>query len=95
MSSAENLGAILKRPGRLPAVVSPLVIFPEAIAAAGFGYLILGEPVSWVHALGGLAILIGIFVACCSTLQPPSQAKKVFQRDTDKGHPRLQTTPLP
>ncbi len=25
----------------------------EAIAAAGLGYLILGEPLSWVQALGG------------------------------------------
>ena len=39
------------------------MIFLEAIAAAGFGYLILGEPVTWVQALGGLAILAGIFVA--------------------------------
>ena len=49
--------------GRLPAAFSSLVIFLEAIAAALFGYLILGEPVSPVQALGGLAILIGIFVA--------------------------------
>jgi len=49
--------------GRLPAAFSSLVIFLEAIAAALFGYLILGEPVSAVQALGGLAILVGIFVA--------------------------------
>jgi drug/metabolite transporter (DMT)-like permease len=49
--------------GRLPAAFSSLVIFLEAIAAAGFGYLILGEPVSAIQALGGLAILLGIFVA--------------------------------
>ena len=49
--------------GRLPAAFSSLVIFLEAIAAAGFAYLILGEPVTWVQALGGLAILAGIFVA--------------------------------
>ena len=49
--------------GRLPAAFSSLVIFLEAIAAAGFGYLILGEPVSWIQALGGLLILSGIFVA--------------------------------
>ena len=49
--------------GRLPAAFSSLVIFLEAIAAALFGYLVLGEPVSAVQALGGLAILIGIFVA--------------------------------
>ena len=49
--------------GRLLAAFSSLVIFLEAIAAAGFGYIILGEPVTWVQALGGLAILAGIFVA--------------------------------
>jgi drug/metabolite transporter (DMT)-like permease len=49
--------------GRLPAAFSSLVIFLEAIAAAGFGWLILAEPVSPVQALGGLAILAGIFVA--------------------------------
>ena len=49
--------------GRLPAAFSSLVIFLEAVAAAGFGYLILGEPVTSVQALGGLAILVGIFVA--------------------------------
>ena len=49
--------------GRLPVAFSSLVIFLEAIAAAGLGWLVLGEPVSWVQGLGGLAILIGIFVA--------------------------------
>ena len=49
--------------GRLPAAFSSLVIFLEAIAAAGFGWLILNEPVSAAQALGGLAILAGIFVA--------------------------------
>jgi len=49
--------------GRLPAVFSSLVIFLEAIAAAGFAWLILSEPVSWVQAAGGATILAGIFVA--------------------------------
>jgi drug/metabolite transporter (DMT)-like permease len=49
--------------GRLPAAFSSLVIFFEAIAAAGLGALVLGEPVTLVQGLGGLAILAGIFVA--------------------------------
>ncbi len=49
--------------GRLPAAFSSLVIFLEAIAAAGFGWLILSEPVSAIQGLGGLAILLGIYVA--------------------------------
>ena len=49
--------------GRLPAAFSSLVIFLEAIAAAGFGWLILAEPVSAIQGIGGLAILLGIYVA--------------------------------
>jgi drug/metabolite transporter (DMT)-like permease len=49
--------------GRLPAAFSSLVIFLEAIAAAGFGWLILGEAVGAAQALGGLLILVGIYVA--------------------------------
>ncbi|MGA9848922.1 MAG: DMT family transporter [Roseiarcus sp.] len=49
--------------GRLPATFSSLVIFLEAIAAAGFAWAALGEPVSLVQALGGVTILAGIFVA--------------------------------
>jgi drug/metabolite transporter (DMT)-like permease len=49
--------------GRLPATFSSLVIFLEAIAAACFAWVFLGEPVTLVQAGGGLAILIGIYVA--------------------------------
>jgi drug/metabolite transporter (DMT)-like permease len=49
--------------GRLSATFSSLVIFLEAIAAAGFAWAALGEPVSLVQALGGVTILAGIFVA--------------------------------
>ena len=40
-----------------------LVIFLEAIAAATFGWLLLGEPLGIVQALGGVLILFGIWVA--------------------------------
>jgi drug/metabolite transporter (DMT)-like permease len=49
--------------GRLPATFSSLVIFLEAIAAACFAWAILGEPVSLIQAIGGVAILSGIYVA--------------------------------
>jgi drug/metabolite transporter (DMT)-like permease len=49
--------------GRLPAVFSSLVIFLEAIAAAFFAWIFLGEPVSLVQAAGGIAILAGIYAA--------------------------------
>ena len=49
--------------GTLPATFSSLVIFLEAIAAAAFGWLLLNEPLGRIQALGGVLILVGIFVA--------------------------------
>ena len=63
ISHAGGQGLLSVALGRLPAVFSSLVIFLEAIAAALFGWLILGEPVSWLQALGGLVILAGIWTA--------------------------------
>ena len=63
VSHAGGQGLLSVALGRLPAAFSSLVIFLEAIAAASFAYLILGEPVSEFQALGGVAILLGIFVA--------------------------------
>ncbi len=63
ISHAGGQGLLAVALGRLPASFSSLVIFLEAIAAAGFGYLFVGEAVSSMQALGGLAILAGIYVA--------------------------------
>ncbi|MGO4871345.1 MAG: DMT family transporter [Roseiarcus sp.] len=63
ISHAGGQGLLSVALGRLPAAFSSLVIFLEAIAAASFAYLLLGEPVSLVQALGGLSILAGIYVA--------------------------------
>lgn len=49
--------------GRLPTGFSSLVIFLEAIAAALLGWAFLGEAISLAQALGGLAIVAGIYVA--------------------------------
>jgi drug/metabolite transporter (DMT)-like permease len=49
--------------GTLPATFSSLVIFLEAIAAAAFGWLLLGEALGIVQMLGGILILFGIWVA--------------------------------
>lgn len=49
--------------GHLPAAFSSLVVFIEAPAAAIFGWVFLGEPVSWAQAAGGLLILAGIYAA--------------------------------
>ena len=63
ISHAGGQGLLTVALGRLPATFSSLVIFLEAIAAACFAWAILGEPVSPVQALGGVAILSGIYVA--------------------------------
>ena len=49
--------------GHLPAAFSSLVIFLEALAAAALGWLALGEAIGPTQALGGAAILAGIWVA--------------------------------
>jgi len=63
ISHAGGQGLLAVALGRLPAPFSSLVIFLEAIAAACFAWLLLGEPVTVVQACGGLAILAGIYVA--------------------------------
>ncbi len=63
ISHAGGQGLLAVALGRLPAAFSSLVIFLEAIAAASGAWALLGEPVSLVQALGGLAILAGIYVA--------------------------------
>jgi drug/metabolite transporter (DMT)-like permease len=49
--------------GHLPAAFSSLVIFLEAVAAACFGWMLLGEPVGFIQFLGAIAIFAGISVA--------------------------------
>lgn len=63
VSHAGGQGLLSVALGRLPAAFSSLVIFLEAIAAACLAWVVLGEPVTLVQALGGLAILLGIYVA--------------------------------
>jgi drug/metabolite transporter (DMT)-like permease len=63
ISHAGGQGLLAVALGRLPAAFSSLVIFLEAIAAAAFAYVLLGEPVSIVQALGGVLILAGIYIA--------------------------------
>ena len=63
ISQVGGQGLVAVALGTLPATFSSLVIFLEAIAAATFGWLLLKEPIGIVQALGGVLILIGIFVA--------------------------------
>ncbi len=63
ISHAGGQGLLSVALGRLSATFASLVIFLEAIAAAGFAWLLLAEPVSPLQAAGGVAILAGIYVA--------------------------------
>lgn len=63
VSHAGGQGLLSVALGRLPAAFSSLVIFLEAIAAAAFAWLLLGEAVTPVQVLGGLVIIVGIWIA--------------------------------
>jgi drug/metabolite transporter (DMT)-like permease len=63
ISQAGGQGLLAFALGHLPAAFSSLVIFLEAVAAAFFGWVILGEAVGLVQALGAVAIFAGISVA--------------------------------
>jgi drug/metabolite transporter (DMT)-like permease len=70
ISQVGGQGLVAVALGTLPATFSSLVIFLEAIAAATFRWLLLGEPLGVFQALGGVLILIGIFVARPRANQP-------------------------
>ena len=63
VSHAGGQGLLAYALGRLTAAFSSLVIFIEAVAAALFAWVLLGEPVSGWQAAGGALILAGIFLA--------------------------------
>jgi drug/metabolite transporter (DMT)-like permease len=63
VSHAGGQGLLAYALGHLPAAFSALVIFLEAVAAAFFGWLILGEDIGGTQVIGALAIFAGIAVA--------------------------------
>jgi drug/metabolite transporter (DMT)-like permease len=63
ISQVAGQGLVAVALGTLPATFSALVIFLEAIAAASFGWLLLGEALGILQMLGGVMILFGIWVA--------------------------------
>ena len=63
VSHAGGQGLLSVALGRLPTVFSSLVIFLEAVAAAGFAWVLQNEPVSVLQAVGGAVILGGIWIA--------------------------------
>lgn len=76
ISHAGGQGMLSIALGRLPAVFSSLVIFLEAIAAALFAWGLLGEALTPAQALGGVAIVLGIWIArprkASRPVSPPS-----------------------
>lgn len=63
VSHAGGQGLLSVALGRLPAAFSSLVMFLEAVSAAAIAWALLGEAVSPVQALGGLAIIAGLWIA--------------------------------
>jgi len=63
ISHSGGQGLLAVALGSLSAAFSSLVIFIEAIAAAGFAWLLLNEALNVWQGLGGLLILSGIWVA--------------------------------
>lgn len=63
VSQVAGQGLLAVALGTLPATFSSLVIFLEAVAAAAFAWIFLSEALGPLQVLGGLLILIGIYVA--------------------------------
>ncbi|HUG63540.1 MAG TPA: DMT family transporter [Methylomirabilota bacterium] len=63
ISHAGGQGLLAYALGHLSAAFSSLVIFLEAVAAAVFAWIVLGETLGPEQVVGGVLILAGIFVA--------------------------------
>ncbi len=63
LTHAAGQGLLSVALGTLPTVFSSLVIFLEAVIAALFAWVVLGEAISLVQVAGGAAIMLGIWVA--------------------------------
>ncbi len=63
ISHAGGQGLVSVALGRLPTVFSSLVIFLETIAAALFAWILFGENVTLIQALGGIIIVAGIWIS--------------------------------
>lgn len=63
VTHAAGQGLLSVALGTLPTVFSSLVIFLEAVIAAVFAWAALGEALTVTQVIGGLAIMVGIWVA--------------------------------
>ena len=60
---ATGQGAIAWALGRLPASLTSVVVLVQPVAAAGLGWVILGERVGVIQALGACVLLAGVVLA--------------------------------
>jgi drug/metabolite transporter (DMT)-like permease len=74
VSQVAGQGLLAVALGILPATFSSLVIFLEAIAAAAFAWIFLGEALGTLQLFGGLLILSGIYVARPRSAPAPGAA---------------------
>ncbi len=96
ISHAGGQGLLSVALGRLPAAFSSLVLFLEAMAAAGFAWAIVGEAVTPMQGLGGIVILGGLWIA-----RPRAGQRHDAQREPQPGGgeglrgPAVRPTPAP
>jgi drug/metabolite transporter (DMT)-like permease len=70
VSQVGGQGLLAYALGHLPATFSSIVIFLEPLTAAGLGWAVLREAMTWLQIAGGLLILIGIYFARPSRHDP-------------------------
>jgi drug/metabolite transporter (DMT)-like permease len=81
ISHAGGQGLLAIALGRLPTMFTSFVIFIEAFAAALAAWVVLGEALAPLQALGGAAILAGIWIA------RPKNDKATAQGEDDNQKP--------
>lgn len=60
-------GAIAWALGKLPAALTAVVVLVQPVVVGALGWMILGEPISWLQGLGAAVTLVGIVLAQLST----------------------------
>jgi len=63
VSQVGGQGLLAYALGHLPAIFSSLVIFVEPLSAAVLGWAVLGESINARQALGGLCIIISLYIS--------------------------------
>ncbi|MEL7285968.1 MAG: DMT family transporter, partial [Pseudomonadota bacterium] len=58
--------------GHTPAAIAGVLILIQPVVAAAISWQLFEEPLEPIQAVGGLLILVGIFVSQCRTESKPS-----------------------